>query len=69
MPGCGRVQIARSAGSASSEAPGCYFIVGILQEFLSTISGGKLFNVVETECRATGGAACIFRIDKQALEQ
>jgi len=52
-----------------SEAPACYFIVGLLQEFLSTISGGKIFNVVETECRAVGGDACIFRIDKQVLEQ
>ena len=52
-----------------SEAPACYFIVGILQEFLSIISGGRLFNVVETECRAVGETACIFRIDKQALEE
>ena len=52
-----------------SDAPACYFMVGILQEFLSTISGGKLFNVVETECRAVGETACIFRIDKQALEE
>jgi hypothetical protein len=52
-----------------SEAPACYFIVGLLQEFLSIISGGKIFNVVETECRAVGGEACIFRIDKQVLEQ
>jgi predicted hydrocarbon binding protein len=52
-----------------SELPACYFIVGLLQEFLSIISGGKIFNVVETECRAVGGDACIFSIDKQVLEQ
>jgi hypothetical protein len=52
-----------------SEASACYFMVGVLQEFLTIISGGKLFNVIETECRAAGGTACIFRIDKQALEQ
>jgi predicted hydrocarbon binding protein len=52
-----------------SETPACYFIVGILEEFLSIISGGKLFTIVETECRAVSGSACIFRIDKQSLEQ
>jgi predicted hydrocarbon binding protein len=51
-----------------SEKPACYFLVGLLQEFVSTISGGKLHNVVETECLAAGADACTFRIDKQAME-
>jgi predicted hydrocarbon binding protein len=51
-----------------SEKPACYFVVGLLQEFVATISGGKIHNVVETECLAAGADACTFRIDKQALE-
>jgi predicted hydrocarbon binding protein len=51
-----------------SEKPACYFLVGLLQEFVSTISGGKIHNVVETECLAAGADSCTFRIDKQAME-
>ncbi len=48
--------------------PACTFAVGLLQEFLAWNSGGKVFNVEETECRAEGKAACAFRIDIQPLE-
>ncbi len=51
-----------------SEGSVCYFIVGLLQEFVSTISGGKIYNIVETECLADGAESCTFRIYKQALE-
>ena len=51
-----------------SEKPACYFVVGLLQEFVSTISGGKIHNVVETECLSAGAGSCTFRIDKQAME-
>ena len=51
-----------------SEKPACYFIVGLLQEFVTTISGGKVYNIVESECLATGAEACTFRIEKQAME-
>jgi predicted hydrocarbon binding protein len=51
-----------------SEKPACYFVVGLLQEFVATISGGKNHSVVETECLAAGAEACTFRIDKQAME-
>ena len=46
----------------------CYFIVGILQEFLSWSSGGKNYHVEETECIAGGGQACVIRIEKQPLD-
>ncbi len=55
-------------GQQRSEGSVCYFIVGLLQEFVSTISGGKIYNVVETECLAAGAESCTFRIYKQALE-
>ena len=51
-----------------SENPACYFIVGLLQEFVSNISGGKIYNIVESECLASGAEACTFRIDKLAME-
>jgi predicted hydrocarbon binding protein len=51
-----------------SEKPACYFVVGLLQEFVSTLSGGKIYNVLETECLAAGADACTFRIEKQAME-
>jgi predicted hydrocarbon binding protein len=51
-----------------SDRPVCYFIVGLLQEFVSSISGGKIYNIVETECLATGAESCAFRIYKQTLE-
>jgi len=51
-----------------SEKPVCYFIVGLLQEFVTTISGGRIYNIVESECLAMGSVACTFRIDKQAME-
>ena len=51
-----------------SEKPACYFIVGLLQEFVTTISGGKIYNVVESECLAAGAQACTFRVDKQAMD-
>lgn len=51
-----------------SESPECYFIVGLLQEFVSTVSGGKIYNIVETECLAAGADSCNFKIYKQALE-
>jgi predicted hydrocarbon binding protein len=46
----------------------CYFVVGMLQEFLSWSSGGKNYHVEETECIAAGGQACVIRIEKQPLD-
>jgi predicted hydrocarbon binding protein len=46
----------------------CFFIVGMLQEFLSWSSGGKNYHVEESECSAAGGQACVIRIEKQPLD-
>jgi predicted hydrocarbon binding protein len=51
-----------------TEAKSCHFLVGMLQEFMSMISIGKVFNVEEIDCQSMGATACVFRIDKQALE-
>ena len=42
----------------------CNLAVGILQEALYWISGGKFFNVEETACIAKGDPACTIVIDK-----
>lgn len=46
----------------------CYFSVGLLQEFLSWLSGGRIYLVEETACRAKGDPACVIRIDKKPLD-
>ena len=50
-----------------TDHPSCNLAVGILQEALYWISGGKHFNVEETECIAQGAPACKIVIDKASL--
>lgn len=51
-----------------TEAPCCHLAVGILQESLYWVSGGKHFDVVETTCCAHGDDCCTFVIDKKPME-
>jgi predicted hydrocarbon binding protein len=48
-----------------AEEPVCHLAVGLLQESLYWLSGGKIFNVEETHCIARGDQACTLAIDKQ----
>jgi predicted hydrocarbon binding protein len=48
----------------STERACCNLAVGILQEALYWISGGRFFNVEETNCIAKGDPACTIVIDK-----
>ncbi|NOH01606.1 MAG: 4-vinyl reductase [Chloroflexi bacterium] len=50
-------------GRTESE-PICHLAVGLLQEALYWLSGGKVFNVEETACIARGDPACSIVIDK-----
>lgn len=52
---------------SGEEKPVCYMMVGILQEALIRISGGKEFRVDEAECQAMGAKACRFIIRKEPL--
>jgi predicted hydrocarbon binding protein len=45
-----------------AEAPACHMAVGLLQESLYWLSGGKIFNVQETRCIASGDPACTISI-------
>lgn len=47
--------------------PVCHMAVGLLQESLFWVSGGKIFNVEETSCIACGGEACTIVIDKTPI--
>lgn len=50
-----------------AKGPLCHLTVGLLQEALSAFGRGQEFRIVQTECRATGAAACVFRIEKEPI--
>ncbi len=50
-----------------TEMPSCHLAVGILQEALYWISGGKYFRVQETACIAQSAPACTIEIIKKPL--
>jgi len=50
-----------------SEEPVCHLAVGLLQESLYWLSGGKVFNVEEMACIARGDPACVIVIDKTPI--
>ena len=47
--------------------PACHLAVGVLQEALYWLSGGKVLNVEETTCIARGDVACTIVVDKTPL--
>jgi len=51
-----------------SETPCCFLAVGILQEALYWVSGGKYFEVNETTCVACGDEVCTIVIEKKPLD-
>jgi predicted hydrocarbon binding protein len=54
-------------GRTNQDQPMCYYMVGLLQEGLCWVSGGKEFQVAETSCAAMGDQACEFEIQKEHL--
>ena len=51
-----------------ADTPCCFLAVGILQESLFWVSGGKNFQVEEIACIAKGDEACVITIDKTPLD-
>lgn len=47
----------------TTEEPVCHLAVGLLQESLYWLSGGKVFDVAETACIAKGSPSCTIEID------
>ena len=51
-----------------SAGPCCHLAVGLLQESLMWLSGGKTFQVEETSCMACGDEVCTIAITKKPLD-
>jgi predicted hydrocarbon binding protein len=51
----------------NADEPVCHLAVGLLQEALYWVSGGKVFNVEETACIARGDGVCTIVIDQVPL--
>jgi predicted hydrocarbon binding protein len=51
----------------SSESPCCHLAVGVLQEGLYWLSGGKNFQLEEVACIAQGASSCTIEIIKQPM--
>jgi predicted hydrocarbon binding protein len=49
------------------EEPACHLAVGLIQEALYWLSGGKVFNVEETNCIAMGASTCTIVIDQAPI--
>ena len=48
----------------NTEEPVCHLAVGLLQEALYWVSGGKVFNVEQVSCIARGDVSCTITFDK-----
>jgi predicted hydrocarbon binding protein len=51
-----------------TDGPCCHLAVGILESGLRWASGGREFQVVETQCVAMGADACVIEIPKRPLQ-
>lgn len=51
-----------------SQTPICYVALGLLQESLAWVSGGRNISVTETNCIAKGDPSCLFVINKKPLD-
>jgi predicted hydrocarbon binding protein len=54
-------------GRTGAESPVCFYLVGLLQEGLKWVSGGKEFRVNEASCLAMGAESCEFVIFKEPI--
>jgi predicted hydrocarbon binding protein len=50
-----------------SDKPMCFAAVGLLQEGLKWVSGGKEFKVYESKCIGMGDEACVLHVLKEPL--
>lgn len=50
-----------------TDGPCCHLAVGLLQESLYWVSGGKYFQVEETKCIASGDSACTIVINRTPI--
>jgi len=55
-------------GRKEEENPVCFYIIGLLQEGLHWVSGGKEFRINESKCIALGDDVCEFIIYKEPIQ-
>jgi len=63
-----RVEDCPACRGAQASQPDCPLISGLLQEVLVWAEGGRYHRVEEIACRAQGSPACLWRIEKKALD-
>lgn len=56
------------AAGGSTTCPACHLVIGLLQEYLAWAAGGRSYPVREVSCQCSGADACLFQIDKKALD-
>lgn len=54
-------------GRHNEDKPVCYIAAGLLEEGLKWLSGGREFDVKETECKAVSSDICRFVIQKEPI--
>lgn len=52
----------------STSTPVCHMMVGLVQEGLYWLGGGKFFTVEETSCTAKGDPFCTIMVDKHVID-
>lgn len=62
-----RVENCPLCGEHRSTEPICYLAVGLLQEALCWLSGGRAFRVEEIACLSRGDSTCSFLIDQMPI--
>lgn len=62
-----RCPLCSAQEQAGRGVPGCYLLIGLLQEMLYWVSGGRSFLVEEMECLASGSRRCTIKINKAPL--
>ncbi len=58
----------RQCSNPQVESAVSHFMLGLLQQYLGWISGGKVFQVEETACQANGDPNCVIRIHRLPLD-
>jgi predicted hydrocarbon binding protein len=51
-----------------TDVPVCHLAVGLIQEALYWVTGGKYFGVEETACIAKGDPVCTIMIDRRSMD-
>ena len=59
-----RLIIKKEGENYSKQYHGCHFLMGFIQEYMAWVGSGRIFLVMESECRSNGHNSCIYNISK-----